>query len=190
MGQDPSEIREEIEEARSHMGDTVEALGYKTDVKTRAKESITDKRDRAMESITDKRDRLREQITGVTSKATDATPSTQDVKQNARKAAGIAQENPIGLAIGGVAAGFLVGALMPSTRIENERVGPVADQVKEKAKETGQEALEHGRQVAQDVAESARETAKESGQEHAQEVQSTAQEKAQESVQAARSAGS
>ena len=29
MGQDPSAIREEIEQTRAEMGDTVEALGYK-----------------------------------------------------------------------------------------------------------------------------------------------------------------
>jgi hypothetical protein len=34
MGQDPSEIREEIDETRARMGETVEALGYKTDVTT------------------------------------------------------------------------------------------------------------------------------------------------------------
>ena len=38
MGKGPGEIREEIEQTREEMGDTVEALGYKADVKTRAKE--------------------------------------------------------------------------------------------------------------------------------------------------------
>jgi gas vesicle protein len=169
MGQDPGEIRQEIEEAREHMGETVEALAYKTDVKSRAKDSIADKRDR-----------LKGQISGVTGRASDATPSTQDVKQGARKAAGVAQENPIGLAIGGVAVGFLVGMMAPTTRVEDEKIGPMADQVKEKARETGQEAMEHGKQVAQDVAGTVKETARESGQEHAQQVASSAQEKAQE----------
>jgi gas vesicle protein len=169
MGQDPGEIRQEIEEAREHMGETVEALGYKTDVKSRAKESIADKRDR-----------LKDQITGVTGAASDATPSTDDVKQGARKAAGVAQENPLGLAIGGVAIGFLVGMLLPTTRVEDDKLGPMADQVKDKARETGQEAMEHGKQVAQDVAGQAKETVKESGQEHAQQVASSAQDKAQE----------
>jgi gas vesicle protein len=169
MGQDPGEIRQEIEEAREHMGETVEALAYKTDVKSRAKDSIADKRDR-----------LKDQISGVTGRASDATPSTQDVKQGARRAAGIAQENPLGLAVGGVAVGFLVGMLVPTTRTEDEKIGPMADQVKEKARETGQEAMEHGKQVAQEVAEQARDTVKESGQEHAGQVASSAQGKAQE----------
>ena len=52
---------------------------------------------------------------------------------------------------------------LPSTRMEDERVGPIADQVKEKAIETGQEAMERGKEVAGQVAEQAAETAKERG---------------------------
>jgi len=158
------------------MGDTVEALGYKTDVKSRAKDTIADKRDRLKDQISG----VTGQVTGVAGRANDATPSTEDVKQGARRAAGVAQENPIGLAVGGVAIGFLVGMLMPTTRVEDERIGPVADDVKAKARETGQEALEHGKQVAQDVAEQAKDTARESGQEHAQQVASSTQERAQD----------
>jgi hypothetical protein len=35
MGKDPSEIREEIEQTRGDMGESVEALGHKPDVKAR-----------------------------------------------------------------------------------------------------------------------------------------------------------
>jgi hypothetical protein len=31
MGQDPSEIREEIEDTRARMGETADALGYKAE---------------------------------------------------------------------------------------------------------------------------------------------------------------
>jgi hypothetical protein len=37
---DPAEIRRDIEETRAELGDTVEALAAKTDVKTRAKEKV------------------------------------------------------------------------------------------------------------------------------------------------------
>ena len=40
MGQDPETIRADIEQTRAEMGDTVDALGYKADVKSRAKERI------------------------------------------------------------------------------------------------------------------------------------------------------
>ena len=45
MGQDPSQIRQDIETTREQMGDTVEALGHKTDVTGRAKEAVSDKVD-------------------------------------------------------------------------------------------------------------------------------------------------
>jgi hypothetical protein len=162
------------------MGDTVDALAYKTDVKTRMKESLADKRDR-----------LISQVQGTTHRVGGATPDGEQVKEGARQAVGVAEENPIGLALGGVAAGFLVGMVLPSSKIEDERIGPVADQVKETAVETGQEALERGREVAgqvagqavegaKEVGQEAMDTAKEAGQEQSEELKESAKENAQE----------
>lgn len=158
MGQDPSQIRQDIEETRGQMGDTVEALGYKTDVPGRA----------------------RDRVQSMKSKVTGATPDTGDVKQGARQAAGMAQENPLGLAIGAAAVGFVAGLAVPSTRVEDERIGPMADQLKEKARETGQEAVERGREVVQQTAETAKETAREAGQQQAEELRGSTQERAGE----------
>ena len=69
---------------------------------------------------------------------------------------------------------------MPSTRVEDEKLGRVSDQVMDKVKETGQEALDHGRQVAQDVASSAADTARQSAQEHGQDLADTATQNAQD----------
>jgi Protein of unknown function (DUF3618) len=126
MGQDTGQIRQDIEETRGRMGETVEALGYKADVPGRAKEALSGRVDGA--------------------------------KHGARRAAGVAQENPLGLAIGGLAVGFVGGLLIPSTRVEDEKIGPMADQVKEKAKETGQEAMDRGREAARQAADTAKET--------------------------------
>ena len=158
MGQDPDAIRREIEETRERMGETVGAIGYKADVPSRAKEAVSGK------------------VTSVKESITGATPSTGEVKDVARRGAGIAQENPLGLAVGSIAIGFLAGMLIPSTRVENEKLGPVADQVKDQVKETGQEALDRGKQVAQEVAA----TAQEHVQEAAQDVKATAQDSAQQ----------
>jgi hypothetical protein len=175
MGEESSQIREEIEQTRSEMGTTVDALAHKTDVKSRVKESIADKRDR-----------LQAQMSGTSSRIGEATPDGQQVKEGAQRAVGVAEENPIGLALGGLAAGFLAGMLLPSTRMEDEKVGPVAEQVKEKAIETGQEAIDRGKDVAGQVAEQAVETAKEAGQQQADELKSSAQENAEEVGERAR----
>lgn len=70
----------------------------------------------------------------------------------------------------------MANGAVPSTRVEDERLGPVVDQ----AKETGQEALARGKQVAQQAAGSAAETARERGQQHGQNLADTARQRAQE----------
>ena len=87
------------------------------------------------------------------------------MKQGAQRAAGVAKENPLGLAIGATAVGFVAGLLIPFTRVEDEKIGPMADQVKDKAKETGQEALERGKHVAQEAARRCTEEGRQQAQE-------------------------
>jgi gas vesicle protein len=163
MGEDPNAIRDEIADTRERMGETIDALGYKADVKSRAKDNVSGK----VDSV---KDRLG--LAG--QKASDATPDAEQVKGQVRKAAGIAQENPLGLALGAVAIGFLAGLLVPSTQVEDDKLGPVADRVKDQAKETGQEALERGKQVAQSAAE----TVSEEGQKHGERLADSAKENA------------
>jgi gas vesicle protein len=138
MGEDPDAIRDEIVDTRRRMGETIDALGYKADVKSRAKERASD--------------------------------AVGTVKQGL----GIAQENPLGLAVGAVAVGFLAGLAVPSSNVENEKLGPVADRVKDQAKETGQEALERGK----DVAQSAAQTVSEEGRKHGEELADSTRENA------------
>src|SRR5215216_1517645 len=150
------------------MGETVDALSYKTDVKARAKDSIQDKKESVMGVAQSAKDRL----VGAGQTVGDKTPDSEQVKDQARRAKSVAQENPLGLAVGAVAVGFLAGMLIPSTRVEDEKMGELSDDVIERAKQTGQETLERGKQVAQDAAE----TAKDSGREHAEQLKETAQQ--------------
>ena len=166
MGQDPGQIRNDIEQTRARMGDTAEALGHKADVPGRAREAVSGR----VESV-------KSTFVGAKDSVSGSTPSSGDVKQGAQQAVGMAKENPLGLAIGATAVGFIAGLLIPSTRVEDEKIGPMADQLKEQAKETGQEAVERGKQVAQDVAGQAADTAKESGREQAEGLRDSTQEK-------------
>ena len=172
MGEDPDRIRREIEQTRADMGETVDALGYKTDVKARAKDSIQDKK----ESVMGVASSAKERLVGAGQTVGDKTPDSDQVKHQARRAKSVAQENPLGLAVGAVAVGFLAGMLIPSTRIEDEKMGAISDDVIDRAKETGQEALERGKHVAEQAAE----TVKDAGREQAEQLKDSAQEKAQE----------
>ena len=166
VGEDARAIEGQIEDTRERMGDTVAALSYKADVPGRMKDSVSEKKD----AVTGKLSSTKEALMG---SAGDAASGAQD---GSRRVIGIAQENPLGLAIGAAAAGFVVGSLLPGTRVEEERIGPAASQVREQVTEVASDAVEHGKQVAQDAAQAAADTAKQSGQEHADQLRESARE--------------
>jgi hypothetical protein len=96
---DPQEIRRDIEYTREDLGDTVEALAQKTDVKTQTKNKIAEVR----QTIDAKRDEL-------TVKARQSTPD------GASSAAGSlqrkARDNPVPVGVAGAfAAGLILGRL-------------------------------------------------------------------------------
>ena len=91
-----------------------------------------------------------------------------------------AASNPLGLAVGGLAFGFIVGTLIPQTRVENQHLGETSDRMLEAAKDTASEAVDRGKQVAQEAVGAALDTAKESGREQGEELTSTLQDRAQE----------
>jgi gas vesicle protein len=167
MGKDPSDIRAEIEETRGRVGDEVDALSYKTDVSARVGDYVDEKK----QAVKDKVAGARDAVTGTASRTMPSGRTVGRVKDTAER-------NPVGLVVGSAAVGFVVGLVIPSTRVENERIGEMSDRVVETAKETAGDAVERGKQVVQEAAE----TAKESGREQGQQLASNLQERAQESL--------
>ena len=175
MAQAPDQIRSEIEETRARMSETVEAIGYRADVKGRAKESIVDKTKSVVERVTGAMPDMPD-MGNAASKAGEALPSRDQM----RHAASVAQSNPLGLAIGAAAVGFVVGMMVPATDMENERIGDFADELKDQAKSVGREAVEHGKEVVQQTAQAAADAAQEAGREHGSELADTVQQRAQD----------
>jgi ElaB/YqjD/DUF883 family membrane-anchored ribosome-binding protein len=100
-GTDPSpqELREEIEQTREELGDTVEALAAKTDVKAQAKRKVRNTK----ASVTDKRDEL-------VDKVKDASPD--DAVGAASQLSSATRENPMPLvSAGAFFVGFLIGRM-------------------------------------------------------------------------------
>jgi hypothetical protein len=91
-------------------------------------------------------------------------------RQRVRDVVSVAQSNPVGLALGAAAVGFLVGLAVPTTEVEGEKLGPISDRLKEQAADVGQQAFEHGKAVAQEAAQAAGQTIQEQGQERAGEL--------------------
>ena len=169
MAQTSDELKTEIEATREQMGDTVDALAYKADVPTRTKEWLGEKK----EAVTSKVGRTAGNVSR-------ATPDGSDVKQRMGSLRRTAERNPLGLAIAGAATGFIAGIVVPSTRLEDERIGPMSDELKSTAAEAGREAVERGKIVVQEAGGSALEAAKETGQEQREELASSLQEKAKD----------
>jgi gas vesicle protein len=163
-------IRADIHETRSEMQATMGALGHKTDVKGRMSGAISRKKDAIFGAVGSGKDAVVGGADRVVSVASGAAPDTEQVAEGARKV-GVSKQSPVGLVVAGGAAGLLVGLLIPSTRVEDERLGEMADQVKDTVKETGSEALERGKQVAQDAASAASDSASQQGQEFTETLQ-------------------
>lgn len=95
----PEEIRRDIERTRIELGDTVEALGRKTDVKGQAQERIAEAKSQA-----------REKVESLKQRASEATPSS--AKEAGSSATATARSNPLPFAIGAaVVLGFLIGRI-------------------------------------------------------------------------------
>jgi gas vesicle protein len=166
MGERTSEIRQGIEETRTQVGEEVEALSYKTDVGAHLDDYV----DENKQAVTSK---VKSASGAVASAAGTVVPS----KQRLRSVKLTAERNPLGLVVGGAALGFVVGLLVPSTSVEDEHMGEMADRLKDTAKETGQEAFDRGKAVA----ESAIETAKEEGGQQGRELAADLKERVQSS---------
>jgi hypothetical protein len=92
----PDEIRRDIEQTRADLGDTVEALAHKTDVKAQARDRI---------------DSIKQKARVTTEKAKAKTPDS--ASGGARQVTATAKSNPLPFAVGGaLVAGFVIGRIV------------------------------------------------------------------------------
>ncbi|HEV7806205.1 MAG TPA: DUF3618 domain-containing protein [Solirubrobacteraceae bacterium] len=122
----PDEIRTDIEHTREELGDTVEALAAKTDVKAQAHAKIGDVKQQAKAKADDvkqqakaKVDEVRHRVDGVRSSGSDgdgngSAPAVRDSAVKVGQAASqAAARKPVPTAaIGGFLGGLVVGRLM------------------------------------------------------------------------------
>ena len=93
----PEELRHDVEETRQQLGDTVEALAEKTDVKTQAKRRIDSLKGTA---------RQKQQEARAKAKAN----APESASAGAQQVMDVAKQNPVPIATGGAfLAGFLIG---------------------------------------------------------------------------------
>jgi ElaB/YqjD/DUF883 family membrane-anchored ribosome-binding protein len=100
---DPAEIREEIEDRREELGETVAAVAERTDVKKQAQA----KKDELKERATEKASEAKAKVNEATEKAKEAAP--ESATEGVQEAQRLAQDNPVPLAIAGA---FVVGLVL------------------------------------------------------------------------------
>ena len=101
---DPEKIRKEIEATRQELGDTIEALAEKTDVRAQAKHKMEE----SNAYISKKKDDLLGRKDDLLAKARETSP--ESLVSAVRHAAHKAREHPIALAaVSAFALGFVVG---------------------------------------------------------------------------------
>ena len=79
---DPDVLREEIRQTRADLGETVQALAARADVKARAKEQVEQTKQRVRQSAVQATERLKGQATQVVHSA---VASAEDASQHARR---------------------------------------------------------------------------------------------------------
>ncbi len=152
-------------------GDGVGGLGDKVKAKLPSGEALKDK--------------LPDGVSDAASKIADKTPSTEDVKQKAQGAAGVASDHPIAVAAGAAAAGLAAGLAVPETELERQKLKPHAQQARAEITGRVQETVQQVKSGAQDAAGSVADAVKEQGQQQGGkigEVAEKAADKTQEQV--------
>ncbi|MBV8733996.1 MAG: DUF3618 domain-containing protein [Solirubrobacterales bacterium] len=97
QGKSPEELRRDIDQTREQLGDTVQALAEKTDVRAQAKRRID-----ALKGT------VRQKQEDAKARAKSATPESANA--GAQQVLGAARQNPLQVATAGAfAAGFLIG---------------------------------------------------------------------------------
>ena len=74
-----------------------------------------------------------------------------------------ADEQPLAVGLGFLAIGLVAGMLLPSTRKEDELVGPTRDRIVTRTREAAEDAVNRGKHVAKKAVEVAKEQAQEQG---------------------------
>lgn len=171
-------LRAQVEQTRDEIGDTVDALVHKANVPGRTKAWLVEKKEAAMSTVSRAISSAESGASSLAEDAAAAAPDAEQVRRRASRMKRTAERNPLGLALGGAALGFLAGLVAPSTRAEDERLGPVADRVKQASVDAGQQAVERGAKVAGEAVQAAAQTAEDRAREEGEELSAELRERA------------
>lgn len=124
-----AELKEELTEKASAVGEKVK------DTLGNAGDAIQQRYESAKNRVGEAASQVRENAAAAYSNARQKVATTVD-------------QHPLEIGLAGLAAGLIVGLLLPTPDVVNRTVGGAADRLRDRAKETGSQALAKGRHVA------------------------------------------
>lgn len=143
-------IREKVQQAGSAVKEKA----------SQALEQVQDAAGQVVGQVADKTQQAREQIgqlgSQVTDKAQDLSQQTRQqvgelTTQTQRQAHHMLEDNPLAVGAAALALGAFIGLLLPTTRRENEILGPYREQVVEKAQAVADTVAQRVQEVVQEV---------------------------------------
>lgn len=174
MGQEPAQLRADIERRREDLGDTIDAIGDRVS----PGRILERRRNRMFEGVRSLRDRVMGTVGSGTQSVGDAAGSVRE-HLSADAVKGQAAGSPLGAGLVAAGIGFLVAVAIPPSEPEvdaaqraQQHLEPakdalmeagrsVADDLKEGATEAAQQVKEHATEAATTVGDSAKQQAAE-----------------------------
>ncbi len=142
--------------AKSNLDDTASSLDDTTsnvkskvaDATDNVKGKLADATGNVKGNLAEASANVRTNVSGIGDAAQEKIASSgQATKSLALNTKGFLEKNPLGLAIGSIAAGFLLGLALPVTDLERDNVGPLSEKVKDQAKSAASDMVAQGKAV-------------------------------------------
>ncbi len=144
-GSDDTDTRGTTDKAKEMLSRASDTMGdmrdRASDVMGRARESTSGAYDKVSGAYGKVSGTVSRSMSSAVDTVSSAVPSTRGITN-------FLQEEPMVLAGVGVALGAIIGALLPTTELEERYIGPTADQLKEQAKNMAREQWERGKDMA------------------------------------------
>lgn len=122
-------------------GRATDAMGRASEAVGGARERVSDLAGKARESTSGAYQKVSNSVSSAVGSVSSKIPSTRGITN-------FIQEEPMVLAGVGIALGAIIGAMLPSTEVEERYIGPTAGSLKEQAKDAAREQWERGKQMA------------------------------------------
>ncbi len=130
------------------------AAGSVADSATSAARSVSDSVGNMADSLSEKADRLRDSM---------LTGASRHAPHMPRSLSSLTNQEPLLVAVAGVAVGALIGAMLPATELEKEQLGPQAERLREQASDLVDKGRESASRVASQTYDAVKEEADRQG---------------------------